>query len=258
VPLFVSNLWMATDDNGLAFTSYAPCTVTARVANKQTVEMICTTDYPFNQTIAITVKPQSPDAVTFPLLLRLPGWCRQPSIKVNDAVVEAKADKQFVRIERAWKAGDTVRLEFPMEVRIDNGYDTNSKPPAPYASVSYGPLLFSLPIAEIDANNPVPKVKWGYALAAAASEISVLRTAMPAKWDWPADPPLKLQAKGIFCDWINQKPKRSLPSEVIADGPSEDITLVPHGCTHLRISMFPVTAKVAPAPLPTTPAPAKK
>ena len=38
----------------------------------------------------------------------------------------------------------------------------------PYASVLYGPLLFALPIPEVDPNTPVKDAKWQYALDADA------------------------------------------------------------------------------------------
>jgi hypothetical protein len=58
----------------------------------------------------------------------------------------------------------------------------------PYASVSYGPVLFSLPIPDKDPNTPAAGAKWNYALdvdpAQAREAIRVIRTAMPARWRW--------------------------------------------------------------------------
>ena len=47
----------------------------------------------------------------------------------------------------------------------------------------------------------------------------VVRKAMPSVWDWPLDAPVKLVAK---------------------DAAGKPLTLVPYGCTKLRVSMFPV------------------
>ena len=67
--------------------------------------------------------------------LRIPGWARnQPapsdlyryadgetprvSIEVNSEPVPVAPARGFVKIERAWKAGDRIRLELPMPVRL--------------------------------------------------------------------------------------------------------------------------------------------
>ena len=103
---------MATYDNGLAATHYGPCKVSALVADRVPLELECRTDYPFNDCIDIAVRPAR--EATFPLSFRIPGWCANPEITVNGSACEAAADANgFVRIERLWKAGDSVHLRFP-------------------------------------------------------------------------------------------------------------------------------------------------
>ncbi len=70
---------------------------------------------------------------------------------------------------------------------------------ATYASISYRPLLFALPILDTqDANTPDRNAPWQYALhispANLGSDMTVERTAMPARWDWPLASPLRLRA----------------------------------------------------------------
>ena len=115
----------------------------------------------------------------------------------------------------------------------------------PYASVLHGPLLFSLPVADIDPNTPVADAKWQYALDTDAARrdagITVDRKSMPAHWDWPLDAPVVLKAPVQFFDW---KPTdvESLPAKPIG-GIATTVSLVPYGCTKFRISMFPVTQR---------------
>ncbi len=247
VPNYVMHMWMATYDNGLAATHYGPCKVSALAADRVPVEIVCRTDYPFNELIEMAVKPAR-DA-TFPLSFRIPGWCRNPGLTVNGLAVAAVPDRNgFVRIQRCWKSNDTVQLRFPMAPRVATGHDANADG-APYASVSYGPLLFALPIADTkDANTPDPAARWKYALDVQCeklgADIAVERQAMPAQWDWPLESPLKLRANAVAIDW-NLSPKAPrLPAEPIAGRePAERITLVPYGCTKFRISMFPITAR---------------
>jgi uncharacterized protein len=246
LPNYVMHMWMATQDNGLAATCYGPCKVSALVADRVPVEIACRTDYPFNETIEITVKPAHEAA--FPLSLRIPGWCKNAALRVNGSELKASPDANgFVRVERSWKPNDTIQLRFPMSPSVATGRDANGGN-APYASVSFGPLLFALPIADTkDGNTPDPAAKWQFALDAQSDnpnfDITVERGPMPGRWDWPLASPLKLHAHAMTIDW---KPtlEKPLPSEPFAKGgASEPITLVPYGCTKFRVSMFPVTEK---------------
>jgi len=248
VPNYVMHMWMATYDNGLAATHYGPCKVSALVADRVPVELACRTDYPFNDVIDISVTPAR--EATFPLSFRIPGWCKTPELSVNGSGVTAAPNaKGFVRVERLWKPGDTLRLRFPMSVSVATGRDDNAQG-APYASVSYGPLLFALPIADIRGPNvPDPAAKWNYAFdvqgETLGADVSVERQAMPAQWDWPLASPLKLRANAVAIDWKPAPKAPRLPSQPLAKRePPERITLIPYGCTKFRISMFPISERV--------------
>lgn len=242
VPYYVTHLWMATPDHGLACVGYGPCCVTARVADGVPVTLECRTDYPFGETVEVEVTPAR--AARFPLAFRIPQWCAFPSVAVNGTAVAAVPDgRGFVRIERLWAAGDSVRLVFPMAVRVAEGQDRNVDPPAPYATVSYGPLLFALGIPEAgDPNTADPGARWGFALDPRAGTMAVARGPMPTRWDWPLDAPLKVHARAVPFDW-QPTPEQPLPPEAVSGEATEAITLVPYGCTTFRVSMFPVRSR---------------
>jgi hypothetical protein len=115
-----------------------------------------------------------------------------------------------------------------------------------YASVCLGPLLFALPIAEVDADTPVPGAKWQFALDTDAvhgeAGITVGRKPMPAHWDWPLDAPVVLRAPVRSFDW-QPTDVQALPAAPVSGTRSASVSLVPYGCTKFRISMFPVTAR---------------
>jgi hypothetical protein len=266
LPNYIVHMWMATYDNGLAATHYGPCRVSALVADHVPVELVCRTDYPFNDSIDIFVNPKR--EVTFPFSFRIPGWCGQPEISLNGSAYKAAADsKGFVRIERPWKPGDLVHLRFPMAVRVNIGHDNNADD-TPYATVSYGPLLFALGIPDTtDANTPDEEFKWNYALDVRAGkpdfDVTVERRPMPDKWSWQLDAPVKLRVRARSFDWklVNRKALQTDPvargaaspfqpdtvmtqlpaAPVSGGGRSEEIRLVPYGCAKFRIAMFPVT-----------------
>jgi hypothetical protein len=242
------HMWMATYDNGLAATYYGPCRVTALAGDRVPVELVCATDYPFDEVVEIAVRPAR--EATFPLSFRIPGWCTNPEVSVNGSGVRAAPDARgFVRIERLWRPGDSVRLRFPMSVGVTTGRDANAQG-APYASVAYGPLLFALPIPDTrDPNTPDPAARWAYALDAHGErpehDIVVERHAMPARWDWPLASPLRLRAQGTPIKWDPAPGSPRLPEKPVAQaGSPELLTLVPYGCTKFRVSMFPVTERL--------------
>lgn len=263
LPWFVTHMWMATEGNGLAATCYGPCNVRALVAERVPVEIACETAYPFGDTLALTVKPAA--SAVFPLSFRIPGWCSAPELSVNGKAVSfAEDDRGFARISRKWKPGDLVRLRFPMTPVVATGVDqaqgtaatpahhavkvslpqANPAPGRPYATVSYGPLLFALAIADTkDANTPDPAACWKYALDLKSPDVKVERGTMPARWDWPLASPLTLSVRAVPIEWDPSPRNPRLPeSAVTGRGPAERVRLIPYGCTKFRISMFPVAA----------------
>ena len=256
IPFYVTHMWMATPDRGLAATLYGPCTVTAKVADGVPVKLTCTTAYPFEEEVRVRVEPDRP--ARFALAFRVPGWCARPDVSVGATVVKSVPDDHgFVRIERTWEKGETVVLRFPMQVRIDRGRETPyprldyfaqqrreayriAAMDNPYLSVSCGPLLFALAIPDRDPETPVAGSSWKYALDASAGEIQLERRPMPARWSWQLDSPLVLRAPARAFDW-NPTNARPLPPAPVVGNERATVRLVPYGCTKFRVSMFPVT-----------------
>ena len=270
-PYLVENLWMATPDNGLCAAIYAASEVSALVAEGQPVSIVEQTQYPFEDTIVFKI--QTKKQVSFPLYLRVPSWCQNASIFINNEKVAVKiSPSKYIKIKRTWQHNDKVRLKLPMSIRTKK-YVRNRNA----MSVHYGALAFSLKIKEIykkiDATtSAVSDAKWqknvdtkkwnaveinagspwnyGLDLKKNSSDSFIIK-----KRPWPKDnypfthdaTPIYVIATGRRIDTWNLDSKGftgELPySPVKSDQPKEKITLIPMGAARLRISAFPVIAR---------------
>jgi len=199
--------------------------------------------------------------VRFPLYLRIPSWVEGPEISVNGRPHAAnQQSSQFQSVVRDWQHGDRIRLHFPMRVRVLKRNETpypqipyfkNSRGIArlkdihnPYASVFYGPLLFSLPIPEQSPNEEVAGFKSNYAINVStgkpdASEAGIDRAAGYSydQWKWNLSTPISLRINAQEIAWTPTE-LQPLPERVMTGTPTK-IILVPYGCTKFGISMFP-------------------
>ncbi len=253
---FAQHLWMATPQNGLAAVLYAPCEVTAKVGDGTTVRLTTVTDYPFDDTVVITV--HTPKPVRFPLTLRIPSWCEGATVSVNKRLLKGNLKPNtFATVERVWRSGDVVHLRLPMQLQIRIWEKQRNA-----VSVRYGPLWFSLRIGERwekyreqgewTAWEVFPTTPWNYGLLVnlqrpeTSFEIVKRPKPLPEQPFTIDNAPILLRAKGKrIPQWTMLGgivgPLQDSP--VISDEPEEEITLIPMGCARLRISVFPRIAQ---------------
>lgn len=56
----------------------------------------------------------------FTLALRIPAWAGKHAVLVNGKPLAAPLEKGYALIRRRWKAGDTVRLSLPLDLRLES------------------------------------------------------------------------------------------------------------------------------------------
>ncbi|MCU0407886.1 MAG: glycoside hydrolase family 127 protein, partial [Bacteroidales bacterium] len=269
-PKFISSMWMATNDNGLALVSYGPSVVEAFAGKGTRVRIEEITDYPFGNKVTLVITTAKKTG--FPLELRIPGWADSTIVKVRN--------KNFVyyggelcRLDEKWENGDSVQIEFPMTLRAEKRYNGS-------VSVLRGPLVFSLRIekkfspAKMNYENPgylgstdweiMPESSWNYGLIIGKDNLlgsmevklnPVGKYPFADKGDpvWSPDslkyllsgqePPVVITARGIkIPEWTLRDNSADVPplSPVSPGGDPEKITLVPYGSARLRITEFPV------------------
>ncbi len=256
-PKFIQHLWMASEDKGVAALLYAPSSVTLKVAQGAEVHFDEETNYPFDETVRFKYRKKG-TKVSFPFHLRIPGWCKQAVVSVNGQVVQNPSGNQVIKIDREWTDGDVVTLTLPMEISQER-WNENS------VSVERGPLVYALKIQEEwkkvinsdkygDYYEVHPLSPWNYGLMTVSQNelqqnFKVIRNSVVSDTPWEPDhAPISIIAQGVeLPEWQlyngSAGPLPYSPQPLPKDGKIVSITLIPYGCTTLRISEFPVVEK---------------
>lgn len=249
---FATHLWYGTD-NGLAALAYSPNELTTTVKGQEvTIREI--TDYPFEDEVRFEFLVKKD--LSMPLQLRIPTWCSEATVLLNGQKLRSDKGGQVITIDRIWKNKDVVTLELPMHVSTSS-WGKNSR------AVERGPLVYALKLeerwekgnepAEGDYFSVYPTGDWNYGLTEDViknpESLKVTTKSMSGIFVWnQAHAPITISASA-----------RRIPNWKVVDGVAhqpitnrtnvyqgevskdiETITLIPYGCTKVRIVAFPV------------------
>ena len=253
-PKLAQNSWAATHDGGLAALVYVPSRVTARVAGGTSVTWTQEANYPFEEEVRF--KLSTDGKPRFPLVLRLPAWCKNPVLTVHgQAAGVPLAPGTFATVNRQWSPGDEVVLRLPMAVEVQTGVNRS-------AIVKRGPLVYSLPMQEswhvrepgrlkgFESLDIASASAWNYALDLdprnPASSFEVRHAPAPAAanpFDLAQTPvTLRVPARRLpawTLAWDGHAAFDPPVSPVQTDLAYETITLAPFGVQMLRVTNFP-------------------
>jgi len=83
----------------------------------QSLKLSVETEYPWSGRVRITVNRCGEQP--FALKLRIPGWAKQASVRINQRPADAGMKPgSYFEIRRVWVAGDVVNLDLPMPVEL--------------------------------------------------------------------------------------------------------------------------------------------
>lgn len=253
-PKYVQNLWYATADGGVAALLYAPCEVNLKVADKVDLRVVETTQFPFREEVKFNFE-LNVNAI-FPFHLRIPDWAKGFDILVNGNKWEGEVEGQTAIIDREWKNGDEVILTLPMEIKTSRWFDFS-------VAVERGPLVYALKIRGEEKikdrgdkyrsfTEVYPIDAWNYGLIEqdvlnpSIQFNSVIEKDWDGRYPWNLEnAPMEIKMRGLkIPEWELTHGAPYLPafwgSYQGNSASVEEITLVPYGCTTLRITEFPV------------------
>ena len=261
-PKFASHLWMRTPDEGICAAAYAPSRASFQV-QRVPVTVTLDTDYPFRERLTIAVEPGSENSrVRFPLVLRVPAWAEDATVRVGNLPERRMTPGSLHRIDREWNGRVDIIVRFPMKANVTTRHNEA-------VAVERGPLVYSLKIDEtwtrVNADKPHrelphgdfevrPAGPWNYGLVVdpahpgqsvrfeerpiGAQPFSPQGAGMAARATARRIPAWKI-AHGWAGEISPADVAWSDPARSVTDEPDEDVTLIPYGCTNIRITEFP-------------------
>jgi len=257
-PKLAAHLWMRAPDEGLALAVYAPSRVRTTVRGVN-VETALDTDYPFRETASLAVTPDR--AVRFALQLRVPAWADGATVRVGSEAPQPMQPGTMHRIDREWTGRTELSIRLPMTPKVTTRYNDA-------VAIERGPLVYSLKLGEqwtrVNADKPHrelphgdfevrPTTPWNYGLIGSLEGVAGLTFTEQPIGERPFSPEgagmsatvhaRRLPDWKIEHGWAGERSSSDHgwadPNHKSAPAPEETVTLIPYGCTNIRITEFP-------------------
>ncbi len=132
----IADYMYSTAENVIYAHCYMDATGTVSLKDKE-IRLVQKTKYPYEGQIAITVETEG----DYILALRIPAWAKKGDIAVNGEAVSLPVTSGYAYCKRSWKAGDTIVLNLPMEVKVMEAHP-KAVDLCGRAAITRGPLVY--------------------------------------------------------------------------------------------------------------------
>lgn len=148
----IGNYIYATSKDGVWINLFLQSETTINI-DEDPVTIKQETEYPWQGKVKLHINPQK--AKTFEIKLRIPGWCKNYTLKVNGEEVKGKTELQYLAINRKWNTDDIIEFDMDMPVEVVTA-DPRVKANIGRRALQRGPLVYCL--EEVD-NPEFEKIK---------------------------------------------------------------------------------------------------
>jgi DUF1680 family protein len=129
-------------DEGVWVNLYGSNVLDTRLPGGSRLKLRQATDYPWDGRVKLVIEELP--ARGFAVMLRIPGWAGDVTVRVNGDLSGAKPQPgQYLKLERAWAVGDEIELNIPMPVRLLEGHPL-AEENRNQVAVMRGPLVYCL------------------------------------------------------------------------------------------------------------------
>ncbi|MDR2920467.1 MAG: glycoside hydrolase family 127 protein [Tannerella sp.] len=134
-------------DNGLYVNLFIPSELTW---HEKGLKMRMETKFPEDSKVNLTIDVDK--EIKMPLYLRYPSWTKNVEVKVNGKKINIKQKpSSYIAIERTWKNGDKVEINYPMTLQVCEANDNPDK-----FAITYGPLVLAGVMGTDNMISPAP------------------------------------------------------------------------------------------------------
>lgn len=128
---------------------YMGSTLEKTVGDKK-VDICIKSGFPWNGKVTVEVKTE--EDTDFTLALRIPDWCASYTLNGENGPMEgANVKDGYLYLTRTWKDGETLELDFPMEVRVLSA-NTRVREDIGKVAVARGPVVYCMEEADNGKN----------------------------------------------------------------------------------------------------------
>lgn len=220
----LEQLVAATDAEGVVLLQPADATLGAPLPGGGTARLRVATGYPADGTVRVAV--EETDGSAWTLAVRIPAWCADPSATLDGTPLAVAPRDGFLRVRRAWRAGETLVVTLPLRPRLTVP-DPRIDAVRGCIAVERGPLVYCVEAADLPAGAsldglvldpavaPADAPDGGIAGLPAVALAGRTRTAADAAWPYrPADADGGAAATGTsvavravpYLAWANRTP----------------------------------------------------